>query len=223
VIKKANELVITSYVVVAFFLFLTYSYYISDLFNRATGSKKYLVFYQDSDLAFYAFWAVVLMFVVFFFNRFKSNEYSLTPNKVMSQSDIGLILFTLVLWTIPNFLFPGTDGSFPSNEVLYVNLLPALIEEVLFRGCLLLLFVQLFKKYHYGKMYSLVLMSLLFAFWHFSPMQFELNFPKLAIHFLGGLTLGFVFLRTKWLLPCVLIHYLGNISHFYFPYLRVIL
>jgi membrane protease YdiL (CAAX protease family) len=83
--------------------------------------------------------------------------------------------------------------------LLVLAALPALFEEVLFRGG----FQQIFVGWTKSKWAGIVLTSVLFSLIHFSYFGF---LPRLAL----GLVLGLIFYYSKNIWLCILLHFLNN-------------
>lgn len=124
-----------------------------------------------------------------------------------------LIILTLVLQAIldpitdlipmPDFIYKMflelmSDRSV-STFVMMVIAAP-LLEEILFRG----IFLDGFLK-NYSARKSIFWSSLFFAVAHMNPWQF-------IVAFVLGLVIGYVYLKTKSLLPCIFIHFIANLA-----------
>lgn len=94
------------------------------------------------------------------------------------------------------FLELMADRSF-STFVMMVIAAP-LLEEILFRG----IFLDGFLK-NYSARKSIFWSSLFFAVAHMNPWQF-------IVAFVLGLLIGYVYLKTRSLLPCIFIHFIAN-------------
>jgi uncharacterized protein len=88
-------------------------------------------------------------------------------------------------------------GSGFSSIILCVVVAP-LTEELLFRGIILRGF-----QFHYGKWKAIFLSAVLFSLFHLNPYQF-------FSAFIGGLILGWLFLETGSLMPCIIAHAFFN-------------
>lgn len=98
--------------------------------------------------------------------------------------------------SIPDFFTPVLiellqDGVY---GFLSLVLLAPLIEEVIFRGVIL---EGLLSRYNDGK--AVVLSSLVFSICHVNPFQL---FPA----FVYGMLLGYLFIKTRSLIPCIIAH-----------------
>lgn len=88
----------------------------------------------------------------------------------------------------------------PKNYIISLislALIPAVCEELIFRGVL----VNTLK--HKGKMFAIILSSIMFSIFHFSPSQ--LIYPMCF-----GLILGIVYLRTNNILFPIILHFINN-------------
>ena len=124
---------------------------------------------------------------------------------------IGIATLFLLAGTLNYFQFfiekIGLNISTPTIEInsfgnylislVSLAVIPAICEELLFRGVL----VNCLK--HKGPMFAVVFSSIMFAIFHFSPLQ--LIYP---ICF--GLILGIVYLRTDNIIFPILLHFINN-------------
>jgi len=98
------------------------------------------------------------------------------------------------------------DGNF--GKILFIfslTLLPALLEEMLFRGSIL----NRLRKF--GNIPAVLVSSLIFAFMHF-------DIPSFIIIFLMGCLFSAVTIRCNSLLPGVIMHFLNNSIAVFFNY-----
>ncbi len=93
--------------------------------------------------------------------------------------------------------------------IISVCIIPAVFEEYIFRGCILK-GLSIF-----GEKKAILFSSLLFSFYHMSP-------DKTLYQFVVGLLFGFIALKFKSILPCVIIHFINNLyvilNHYYFNF-----
>jgi len=108
----------------------------------------------------------------------------------------GLLAFIKIGFVSSSPVFPddvlGTVLVFISSAVI-----PAVVEEILFRRVILSRLIP------YGKVFAVVMSSLLFAIMHANPSQ-------LIYAFVGGLVMGYVTLKSDSILPAVIIHFSNN-------------
>ncbi len=124
-----------------------------------------------------------------------------------------LIVLTLVLQAIldpitdlipmPDFFYKMflelmSDRSWTTFVMMVVA--APLLEEILFRG----IFLDGFLK-NYSARKSIFWSSLFFAVAHMNPWQF-------IVAFVLGLLIGYVYLKTRSLLPCIFIHFIANLA-----------
>lgn len=88
------------------------------------------------------------------------------------------------------------------SKVLEGIILAPILEEILFRGIILEAFL---KKYDISK--AILFSALLFGIVHFNP-------PQILSASISGLILGWVYYRTKSLLPCIFMHFVNNLLAF---------
>ena len=87
-------------------------------------------------------------------------------------------------------------------------LLPAVLEELVFRG------VILFKLEGCGKIFACLISALCFSLYH-------LNFSQLIYQFIYGIFLGVLAIYSKSILPCIITHFLNNFLVLTFTYFNV--
>ncbi|MBQ6701486.1 MAG: CPBP family intramembrane metalloprotease [Clostridia bacterium] len=108
----------------------------------------------------------------------------------------GLLAFIKIGFVSSSPVFPddvlGTVLVFISSAVI-----PAVVEEILFRRVILSRLIP------YGKVFAVVMSSLLFAIMHANPSQ-------LIYAFVGGLVMGFITLECSSVLPAMIIHFSNN-------------
>lgn len=117
------------------------------------------------------------------------------------------ILNSIIMSLICSFLGITPDMSLFETEIngihsfvlLFIStaIIPALVEEFLFRGVILKNLLP------YGKTVAIVISALLFSLMH-------TNFFQFFYTFIAGLVLGYVFLRTGSIWCSVLIHFINN-------------
>lgn len=106
-----------------------------------------------------------------------------------------------------SFSFPSTDriGFF-----IFINsIVPALWEEIVFRGVILVL---LLKKYE--PKFAVLIDGILFGCFHFINLAYGADFfstvGQVAFTTFFGITLAYLFTKTKSLTPCIIAHYVNN-------------
>ncbi|MDD6312677.1 MAG: type II CAAX endopeptidase family protein [Firmicutes bacterium] len=122
---------------------------------------------------------------------------------------VGLaILRYIAFYTSDSFseateALPVVSGSEEALIVLSLAVLPAFLEELLFRGVL-------FYEYRkYGPALTVVFTSVCFAMLHFS-------FASLPFYFFGGVMFGIITVVCDSTLPAIILHMLCNIVSLYF-------
>ena len=101
-------------------------------------------------------------------------------------------------------LFQDLFQSLLVNEyiiisIILVGIIPAFVEEMLFRGVILSGFTQ-----NYSMKKSILLSALLFGLIHLNPWQF-------VTAFIVGIITAWLFIKTKSIILCVYIHLFNNI------------
>lgn len=156
-------------------------------------------------------------------NKNKNNTITFKPkvSKILIFIILGAAL-NILLTPIINVLDYGLDKlGVPAHNLGYtldtqnyiislfsLALLPAIFEELLFRG---LIFKGLKK---YGKAFSIITTTLMFTLFHMSIRQ--TLFPILF-----GLTLGFVMYKENNLIYCIILHFMNNFTTLTLSYLNI--
>ncbi len=189
------------------------------------GSESYQTFFNTSYgyLILASVMYLVIALVFFFINR-KSD------NKIISKSSGKKILFYILIAIISFLaLYPiitcidtllinlgislntlpyelNTSGYLVS--LLSVVILPAIVEELLFRG---LIFKGLKP---YGKVFSISISALIFSLYHIS-------IDQTIYPFLIGLLLGVIMYKENNILYCIVIHFTNNLLSLTLSYLNI--
>ena len=180
--------------------------------NTASG---YLLCVLGMDIA--------MVFVFIFFNRKKDNHLLSKPTiaklsiyifiaitsyfllyPIINCLDSLFVSWNVELNTIPYSL--TTQNYFIS--LISLVLLPAICEELLFRGLIL----KGLKPY--GKVFSITLTAIMFAIFHMSIDQF-------AYPLLMGLLLSFVMYKENNIIYCIAIHAINNFMSLTFAYFNI--
>ncbi|MGH4118010.1 CPBP family intramembrane glutamic endopeptidase [Clostridium sp.] len=122
-------------------------------------------------------------------------------------SILGLNIMLSEVSNILTMFLPLTDfwkSAFEgiSNDFIGTSIVAPIIEEILFRGIILR---GLLMKYSVKK--SIIVSALLFAIIHMNPWQFLGAFS-------AGILLGWLYLKTRSIVPCILGHALNNSLEF---------
>lgn len=189
------------------------------------GSESYQTFFNTSYgyLILASVMYLVIALVFFFINR-KSD------NKIISKSSGKKILFYILIAIISFLaLYPiitcidtllvnlgislntlpyelNTSGYLVS--LLSVVILPAIVEELLFRG---LIFKGLKP---YGKVFSISISALIFSLYHIS-------IDQTIYPFLIGLLLGVIMYKENNILYCIVVHFTNNLLSLTLSYLNI--
>lgn len=94
-----------------------------------------------------------------------------------------------------NYIFENVSLT---NQILMIAVLPAIVEELLFRG----LFLSSFLKYTKPST-AIIATALMFAAMHFSLL-------KLVTTFILGCTFGYVVYKSKSIFPSIFLHFINN-------------
>ena len=84
-------------------------------------------------------------------------------------------------------------------------------EEFFFRFFIQNNLTAIFKKFKHAEIWGLILASLIFGLFHFSG-----GWAFVFLAFISGLLYGGVYLRTKYIESAILLHFLVNLTHFFF-------
>lgn len=114
---------------------------------------------------------------------------------------IGICIDYLILFfRLPDFFESDMNETlkYPLVSFFQMAILPALLEEILFRGIILERFLM-----RYTARTAVLLSALLFGIMHLNPSQ-------ILAGFIAGCFLGFVYIRTRSIKYCILIHFVNN-------------
>lgn len=144
--------------------------------------------------------------------RKKETRIKLPVKEATGWILMGLFCVTAVQYIVTNFI--NQDSNFDIKElitydftsvigivlfVLHLSILPAIFEELLFRGAILKMLSK------YGNGVAIVISSICFGLIH-------QNITQGIFAFLMGLILSFITIKTKSILPAILIHFLNNFT-----------
>ena len=108
------------------------------------------------------------------------------------------------------------DPKIPSFALILLWMVKMLFftviaEEFFFRFFLQNNLTAIFKKIKHAEIWGLILASLIFGLFHFSG-----GWAFVFLAFVSGLVYGGVYLRTKYIESAILLHFLVNLTHFFF-------
>ena len=112
----------------------------------------------------------------------------------------GLIMALISMITGYTIDYPASEMTGAHSVIIsfiLTGLIPAFVEELLFRG------VFLRNLLPYGKTTAIIVSSLMFAMMH-------QNFYQFFYTFIGGMVFGYVFIKTGSIWSCVLAHMINN-------------
>jgi membrane protease YdiL (CAAX protease family) len=102
------------------------------------------------------------------------------------------------------------SGDLPPRSLSLLISFPSIFEEAVFRGIVLTVFLN-----KYSERQSIVFSSIGFGLIHalnlLNGADFVWTLGQIVWAFLIGLFYGYVFVRTRSLLPSMIVHYLGNV------------
>lgn len=134
---------------------------------------------------------------------------AIEPGTVKDCIKIGLIIILLGVFPFKAIKFNIVEITVTLTGMLYV----AGMEEIFYRGFVLNFIIEKFKVLNKGKELGIVLSSLFFAMTHwvdFNLVPFYRNAPKLFILIFMGLLYARLYLKTKSLLPGIILHAVYN-------------
>ena len=119
-----------------------------------------------------------------------------------AMSEINSLLISLLSPNVDmNILLGGGGGSISTIEVILLvvstAVIPGIVEEIMFRGIILTNLIP------YGRGMAIVCSAFLFGLMHMNPSQFFYTT-------LMGIVLGYIYVRTRSIWICVLIHFTNN-------------
>ena len=155
-----------------------------------------------------------------FLKTVKLMKSSLKIKEILLGLLIGIIVVIGSLFT--DFIFDGLEYSFDFNLILgspnypnlgYFNFLyhitPALWEELIFRGIIITLLLKKF-----STRIVIILNGVIFGIFHLANLSVEtgiLTLGQVIYNTCFGISLGYLYLKTSNLIPCILAHYANNI------------
>ena len=116
---------------------------------------------------------------------------------------VSAIFIADAISSLANFLPDWMENSFADIEtnwlgILAIAIVGPVLEEMLFRGAVT---TTLLKEYSPKK--AIIYSALIFGIFHLNPAQ-------ILVATLLGLLLGWLFYRTRSLIPCIIVHILNN-------------
>lgn len=133
---------------------------------------------------------------------------------IISSLAITTIVETLILWLYPQFDTANQvalESTFQNSGALTMFLMLVILapigEEIMIRGVFI---GVLFKEKPY---LGLIVSSVLFALLH-GPT----DIPSFITYFVPGLTLGFIYIKTEWIMVPIIAHLLNNLFGYIMMY-----
>jgi membrane protease YdiL (CAAX protease family) len=141
---------------------------------------------------------------------FKFNKISLNLWIAVIIFMFGFIIISSEIDNLLNFILPMPEfmvdvfKSMLSSDylvisIIMVGIMPAFLEEMLFRGIILGGFRE-----NYSQRKAIVVSALLFGLAHLNPWQFVSSF-------IIGLIMAWIFIKTESILPCIYMHLFNNL------------
>jgi membrane protease YdiL (CAAX protease family) len=127
---------------------------------------------------------------------------------------LGTVIYGLSQDESINLHFLGEifkfSNEFPPKSNGWLISLPSILEEFIFRGIILVVFLN-----KYSSIKAILYSAISFGFIHLLNLANDKEMiwvlGQVIYNAIAGLFYGYLFLRTKSLLPVVLIHYLNNL------------
>jgi uncharacterized protein len=135
------------------------------------------------------------------FFSFRSIPFVLYPIIVVAVPALILLIEPLSSWIpMPDFVRQMFEKAIQRDiySVLMVSIAAPILEELLFRGIILDGFLKRF-----SPLKAILWSSLLFGLIHLNPWQF-------ISAFILGIVIGWLYVNTRSLIPCILLHFLIN-------------
>ncbi|MHA1884828.1 MAG: CPBP family glutamic-type intramembrane protease [Promethearchaeota archaeon] len=128
---------------------------------------------------------------------------------------LSALYFTIILGDI-NFVHWYLENPHPAPDFSYLGwflfifmLIPGIWEEVAFRGVILNL-----QRKKYSQTTAVILNGVIFGLYHLVNLVWGLDWFGTILQVIYtsclGVTLAYVFMRTRSLIPCIIVHYLFN-------------
>ncbi len=118
-----------------------------------------------------------------------------------AMSEINSLIISLLSPNVSMNILGSGGGSISALEVFLLvvstAVIPGIVEEIMFRGIILTNLIP------YGRGTAIVCSALLFGLMHMNPSQFFYTT-------LMGIVLGYIYVRTRSIWICVLIHFTNN-------------
>jgi len=191
----------------------------SAIYFNTVGTRSWGYFlYIPISLIVYAGAALALAFVVELLIGEGSLQHLGFQLPINWPLSLAIVLFSFIFGAAPA-LFGGGAAKPSSLDLLIFGLIvPALVEEVCFRGLIQTRLEEL-----HGPILAWIIGGILFGLWHIptdfwgtmkSSMNLNLtgSLGLLLLQIGNGMIMGVLYIKTRSLLPCILAHYLGSYS-----------
>ena len=196
---------------------LVLSYYFSFMF---INSSKYLLFAIMPLTILIVVTIASLLARLDFKSSFKLNGFRLNKLHIyimiyVSTYILGNFILELLIKIFPNILENYSQfGAILSVDNLWLSiitiaLLPAVFEELLFRG---VIFTSFNKKY--GAYVAIIISALLFGIYH-------MNWVQGIYAFVFGLTLAYIYFKSNSLFVPIILHFMNNLMSVLLDYFQI--
>jgi len=139
-----------------------------------------------------------------------------TKDKILFSIGLGFILgfFVIISKFLPmsNVLFSNLVTKVSLSSFVFVAILAPIVEEGFFRGFLMPTFVQITKNMKFGVILSIIALSALFSFMHYTA--YGMTTDQLWMPFVFSILAILIMYTTKSLAGPIVLHFLFNLSYF---------
>lgn len=161
------------------------------------------------DLSILHFEVLLMLYLLLLLYFLTSTKYLNDLNIFkLSNNNLKTIRYCIPLLIIPIINFSNNRSIDFQNIILC--LLTVFMEELFFRGILLKTFD------HFSLSNSFLLSSMFFSFYHLSNLfvSYDIIYTifQVILSFFVGYQLCFITIKSKSLLPCIIVHFLMNIT-----------
>lgn len=219
------------FILISLILVLNIASFRNNLRSFISSDTLFLLLRFIISMIIYAIYSIIFLHFVMHlpdgkqsFSDFLKTVKLMKSGLKIKEILLGLLIGILVVIGsfFTSFIFDGLEYSFDFNLILgtpnypslgYFNFLhhitPALWEELIFRGIIITL---LLKKFSTRKV--IIINGVIFGFFHLANLGVGNGILTLGqvIYTTGfGISLGYLYLKTSNLIPCILAHYANNI------------
>lgn len=189
-------------------------FFISNVVGTLLGSLIRTTTGADPEFASFVTYLITFALTIAFAVWQRARQGALKPilRFSMKSTNVGMVLWGVVLVIVTSIVLEPLLQLFPAEgiEILYDSIgiggwalitsviMAPILEEILFRGI-----IQQSLTEQFGGWKSVLAASAVFAIVHLIPQQ-------IINAFFVGIILGYIYIKTKSLIPVILIHALNN-------------